>query len=413
MFTSPQNNTMAILVREAEGSPPFADERFCRTLCVESSKYGLRTIVIPILAEYTGGTLLRAYTYHQKEWKAIRMPMIDLVMNRCLNPLSRNTKQQLERYLPHTSTLRQRSWSSALPGKWEVHRALSKSTTLRGLLAPTTRVRSTIPWEIWLARWPKGLFFKPASGTHGKNTFRLSVGGLPFSWIVEGRNRSNEHYVKSFHQATDVSSWLESHQAVQNMIVQPYLELSHHGRAFDIRALVQKNGQGRWTLTGCMIREGAEGSLTSNLHGGGNAYPADAYLTKRYGKDKASSLLQQIKHAAALIPPTLESRFGRLAELGLDFGADVAGRLWLLEVNSKPGRTSFAESDDKRMHALTYTQPLAYARYLLQQHVLADVLCPMKMPNSSSKAGLKRIPIPGSKGPVMPACHGAQGSFSG
>ena len=46
----------------------------------------------------------------------------------------------------------------------------------------------------------------------------------PFSWIVEGRNRRNEHYVKSFHQAPDVSSWLESHQAVQNMIVQPYLE---------------------------------------------------------------------------------------------------------------------------------------------------------------------------------------------
>lgn len=95
MFTSPQNNTMAILVREAEGSPPFADERFCRRLCVESFRYGLRIIVIPIPAQYTEGILQRAYTYHQKKWKAIRMPMIDLVMNRCLNPLSRNTRQRV------------------------------------------------------------------------------------------------------------------------------------------------------------------------------------------------------------------------------------------------------------------------------------------------------------------------------
>ena len=54
--------------------------------------------------------------------------------------------------------------------------------------------------------------------------------------------------------------------------MQPYLDLSHHGHPFDIRALVQ-NKHGRWTLTGCMVREGAEGSLTSNLHGGGKAYP--------------------------------------------------------------------------------------------------------------------------------------------
>jgi hypothetical protein len=47
------------------------------------------------------------------------------------------------------------------------------------------------------------------------------------------------------------------------------------------------------------------------------------------------------------------------------------------------------------MQTLTYTQPLAYARYLLQQHVLTDVVRPMKMPNTSSTAGLKPIPIQG------------------
>ncbi|WP_342555185.1 YheC/YheD family protein [Paenibacillus sp. FSL R7-0652] len=396
MYTSsPKKDTMAVLVREAEGSPLFTDERFCRQLCVESPRYGIRVVVIPIPADLAVSSIRRGYVYHQKQWKNIRIPSLDLVMNRCLRPLSRGARQQLEMYLPLGCSLYQRSWSSALPGKWEVHRVLSRSTTLRGLLAPTSRARRPVPWEIWLARWPKGLFFKPASGTHGRNTFRLSRGETPSAWIVEGRTASNENFCITFHQAEDVSSWLESHQAVQKMIVQPYLELSHQGRAFDIRALVQKNGQGRWALTGCMVREGAEGSLTSNLHGGGNAYPAEAYLIERYGKVRTASLLLQIRHYAALIPPLLESRFGRLAELGLDFGADADGQLWLIEVNSKPGRTSFAEAQDEHMHALTYTQPLAYARYLLQQYVLADVSRPMKMPNSSSKAGLKRIPIPG------------------
>ncbi|MBR2565603.1 MAG: YheC/YheD family protein [Paenibacillus sp.] len=395
MLALSYNNTIAILVRQAPGSPPFTDERFCRRLSVEGPRYGLRIIVIPIPSKLTERSLSRGYTYEQKQWRSVPLQPMALMMNRCLGPLSKNVKQQLEQYLPPGYSLRQRSWSAALPGKWEVHRTLSRCSIIRKLLVPTSRAKSPIPWEIWLARWPKGLFFKPESGTHGKNTFRLSMADIPSVWYAEGRNTNNEPFHLTFHQASDVSSWLESHQAVQKMIVQPYLELSHYGRAFDIRALVQKNGQGRWTLTGCMVREGPDNSLTSNLHGGGTAYPADAYLNERYGEDLAASLLTQISHTASLIPPLLESRFGRLGELGLDFGADVHGQLWLIEVNSRPGRTSFANAEDERMHALTYTQPLAYARYLLQQHILADVSRPMKMPNSSSKAGLKRILIPG------------------
>ncbi|WP_426334427.1 YheC/YheD family protein [Paenibacillus silvae] len=401
MLTSTQRYTMAVLVRETTGAPPFADEYFCRRLSVGSSRYGMRIVVIPIPDSLSEGHIRRGYIYdwkNQKQWRDVHIPTIDLVMNRCLRPLSRRARQQIEACLPPACSLRERSWSASLPGKWDIYQALSGPGPLRKVLIPTSRVRSSIPWESWLARWPKGLFFKPASGTHGKNTFRLSTQETPSAWIVEGRNTDNEYFHQTFQQASDVSSWLESHQAVQKMIVQPYLELSHLGRVFDIRALLQKNWHGRWTLTGCMVREGPEGSLTSNLHGGGTAYPADEYLAERYGTDQAALLLQQIRHSAALIPPLLESRFGRLAELGLDFGADADGRLWMIEVNSKPGRTSFAEAKDEHMHALTYTRPLAYARYLLQQIVLADVSRPMKMPNSSSKAGLKRILIPGGQG---------------
>ncbi|WP_458460241.1 YheC/YheD family endospore coat-associated protein [Paenibacillus sp.] len=395
MFPSSQTKTLAILVRATEGSPPFTDELFCRRLSVGSMRYALQVIVIPILVEATHSPLQWGYVYHQGKWKTVPIASFDLIMDRCLRPLPRNVRQQIEKRGFINGTAQHRYWSASLPGKWEVHRVLSRNPELQAQLAPTTRIGLHIPWETWLERWPMGLFFKPVSGTHGKNTFRLSREASPSTWIVEGRNADNEHFCLTFNHTQAVSSWLALQQAERKMIVQPYLELSHHGRAFDIRALMQKNGQGRWTLTGCMVREGPEGSLTSNLHGGGRAYPAHAYLLQRYGTVRAEALLKSIRQTAALIPTLLESRFGRLAELGLDFGADAEGKLWLIEVNSKPGRTSFAEAGDRRMHALAYTRPLAYARYLLQQHVLTDVIRPMKMPNTSSKAGLKPIPIHG------------------
>ncbi|PKQ92774.1 endospore coat-associated protein [Paenibacillus sp. BGI2013] len=395
MFPTSQTKTLAILVRATEGSPPFTDELFCRRLSLGSMKYALQIIVIPISNDAVHLPLQWGYVYHQGKWNSVPVPAVDLIMDRCLRPISRYVRQQLKEWIPTNGTDQHRYWSASLPGKWEVHRVLSRNPELRSQLAPTTRIGSRIPWETWLDRWPKGLFFKPVSGTHGKNTFRLSRGTTPSTWIVEGRNEDNEPFFLTFNHTQAVSSWLALHQAERKMIVQPYLELSHHGRAFDIRALMQKNGQGRWTLTGCMVREGPEGSLTSNLHGGGKAYPAHAYLLQRYGTIRTETLLKSIRQTATLIPTLLESRFGRLAELGLDFGADAEGQLWLIEVNSKPGRTSFAEAGDRRMHTLTYTRPLAYARYLLQQHVLTDVFRPMKLPNTSSKAGLKPIPIHG------------------
>ncbi|WP_440118306.1 YheC/YheD family endospore coat-associated protein [Paenibacillus sp. QZ-Y1] len=396
MFPSDQTKTVAVLVRAIKGSPPFSDELFCRRLHLESKPFGLNIIVLPVSDGSEEFQLKQGYAYVSGKWKIVPLPTLDLLMNRCLKPLPRKFRQQLQEFVAPIGQHQHRYWSTSLPGKWKVHRALSTDAGLRSLLAPTTLLHSDTSWERWLVRFPKGIFFKPVSGTHGKDTFRLYQGDRDVSWIIEGRNTRNELIHRTFDCPQDVYAWLESYKTGNKMIMQPYLELNHHGRPFDIRALVQKNGQGRWSLTGCMVREGPAGSLTSNLHGGGKAHPAYPYLLNRYGRVHAETLLGTIRETVTLIPTLLESRFGRLAELGLDFGADTQGRLWLLEVNSKPGRSSFAEAGDPRMHTLTYTRPLAYARYLLQQPVLTDVMRPMKMSNTSSTAGLKPVPIHGS-----------------
>ena len=41
------------------------------------------------------------------------------------------------------------------------------------------------------------------------------------------------------------------------------------------------------------------------------------------------------------LPPFIESRHGRLVELGIDIGVDKNGEVWIIEINSKPGRASF------------------------------------------------------------------------
>lgn len=75
--------------------------------------------------------------------------------------------------------------------------------------------------------------------------------------------------------------------------------------------------------------------------------------------------METIDQLSANIPIHLESHFGRLAELGIDFGVDQQGKVWILEVNSKPGRSSFFKIGDVISARKSIENPIGYARYLL------------------------------------------------
>jgi len=70
-------------------------------------------------------------------------------------------------------------------------------------------------------------------------------------------------------------------------------------------------------------------------------------------------------HLALAAAEAAESSFGRFAELGLDFGVEPDGRLWLLEMNSRPGREAFAGFAGGTARTAV-ERPLLYARLLCE-----------------------------------------------
>ena len=112
-----------------------------------------------------------------------------------------------------------------------------------------------------------------------------------------------------------------------------------NGRVHDYRMLVQKNGEGEWELTGCAGRMGAEKSVTSNLHGGGQAVPMHRlmkqWITDEELRDEINATAEKLGISVASF---LEDTYGDLCELALDLAIDKDGRIFLLEVNPKPAR---------------------------------------------------------------------------
>jgi hypothetical protein len=252
----------------------------------------------------------------------------------------------------------------ALPGKAQVHAALGRSPRLAPLLPPTALLAPR-RLAVLLAAHPAGLFLKPAAGMQGRGAAALRP--EPGGGIVRITGRTMQG--RSFEARVPADRLAEAALKLTRgrpYLVQPLLPLrTAADEPFDLRLFAQKDRGGRWTVTGAAVRLGRPGAAASNLHGGGSARPAIAFLAAMLGEQAAARLLDRAKRAALLAAREAERAFGRLAEIGADFGVEPDGRLWLLELNGKPGRAIFAEIGDAEGERLAAERTISYGLRLM------------------------------------------------
>jgi hypothetical protein len=357
-----------------DGACPFGEPVFYRRLCRVAARLGMLAFVFaPDCIDWVKRQV-HGFTYDEasRTWRAGHYPLPDAVYDRWFPPAE--GKARAEPHRLHIRRLHQEGIpfiARGLNGKWDVQRALARDAWIRRHLPATAIVREPADVLGWLNKL-RAVFLKPHAGTHGKGAVRVAHcagGGAAASAAFEARGRDarNAPFTRRFADDRALTAWLADFTAGRRYLIQPYLRLDDEtGAACDIRALMQKDGRGRWQLTGMAVRRGQPGSVTSNLHGGGTAIAVQPYLASRFGPGKGEQLLRALQMLAERIPPVLEQSFGRLAELGIDLGIDQLGRVWVIEVNSKPGRTSFDQLDDRRARMDSVERPLRYARQLIR-----------------------------------------------
>ncbi|WP_151735469.1 YheC/YheD family protein ['Paenibacillus yunnanensis' Narsing Rao et al. 2020] len=356
---------LGIMTGRRNGYPPVAEPEFCSQLCAAAPSYGLQALVFHPEGVDGGSNTISGYTFSGGQWEQTMAAPPDIVYNRGLytDPQEKRAAAAAIASLPRSVP-----WSRGLPDKWNVYRMLRRSRDAAPLLPETRLYTGPAQLGAQLAKRADGVFLKPVNGTHGKRSLHARLSGQKAGggMCISGRDGANGVFHHTFVSLSLGLEWIHHFIGRRRYIIQSYLHLTDSkGHPFDVRVLMQKNGRGVWTLTGMAVRLGGRGGLTSNLHGGGTAVPAPAYLLEEYGGTAAEAMLRELTAAAALLPPLLEASCGRLGELGLDFGIDRGGRIYLLEANSKPGRAVFGLSGDRRAARLAAENPLRYARYLL------------------------------------------------
>lgn len=309
----------------------------------------------------------RGYVYRQVSaergvWASDIYPLPDVVYDRVSSRVSEGkelikaTKSRLtnQPYLKY--------FNPSFLNKWKVHQILMGNPRLYPYV-PETRLLNGENLQEMLRKYPV-LFVKPSNGSLGFGIIKLKRNERgEISYVVNrGRGRLRS-------QAENAEDFLKKTKKIRKdkpYIVQQGLDLAtFRGSPFDIRIIYQKDGQGEWQISKKFVRVAAPGSSVSNLSSGGRAEPSRKVMKYLYSKkDTIEEKNKEIKTLCHMIALTLEKSItGTFGEMGMDIGIDKKGRPWLIEVNSKPRKTTETEYS-KAVIRNTFRRPLEYSVYL-------------------------------------------------
>jgi hypothetical protein len=310
---------------------------------------------------------VRAHIYNPatKRWMRSWTSFPHLIFDRC-------RKQNSERY---AQLLRFREKYRSIPflnrplrNKWIIHETLSEDPDIRVHL-PACQLFSE--YEL-LPKFLKAyglVYIKPIDGTGGRGIVsveRLNSGLC----LLKGRGQKREIIPAKQLTMDQLKEFILSNGLLENHLLHQGIRIAlDNGRVHDYRMLIQKNGIGKWEVTGCACRVGANESVTSNLHGGGQAFPMTTMLKQWLNDErKVRSAIHSAERLAHRVVERLEQQYGRICELALDLAVDREGHVWLLEVNDKPAREVFRQAGELKTYRQTIARPLEYALWLYRQH---------------------------------------------
>lgn len=302
---------------------------------------------------------------HSQGWTAEVAPLPDVLWNRYL----KRDQGALLHWLAQQSIP---FINGTYLNKWETYRWLQQDEALRPHLPETALLNDAEVAFKMLERHP-AIFLKPVAGAAGKGILRGRLDGpglMQLDYISAATGG-----MKQVHVGTEqLDRWLAQGGRKGRYIVQQGLALNaFHGRIADLRVLAQKDGEGRWGVTGMGCRVAGHGRFTANLHTGGQGVPAELLLDAVY-PDAASreQAREEAEELALRAARRVEEAAGPMGELGLDFGIDRRGSIWLIELNGQPGRTIFEHMGRLDLSDLAYLRPVQYAKLLAARKAAAS-----------------------------------------
>jgi glutathione synthase/RimK-type ligase-like ATP-grasp enzyme len=254
--------------------------------------------------------------------------------------------EKLEESIPFTS--------HSIGDKLTVYQSIKESKEFSHYLLPTEQIKKANMVLDRLTHYPK-IVLKPVSGHKGLGLLFIERGQTAFM-VREGSAKTQSSYNRE-----GIIQYLDILIKNDPYLVQPFIQCqTKSGLAFDFRLHVQKNGKGKWVITAVFPRIATPGRLITNLASGGYTAILEDFLAEEFG-DNDYNIKRYLEHFALSCAEHLDKIYDQsLDELGIDVGLDADQKIWIYEVNWRPGTpANFSLELDVAINTIRYAVYLA------------------------------------------------------
>lgn len=299
-------------------------------------------------------TVLAMTKSNSGAWQVRRVPLPTVMHNRAVHRI--NTTEGSLRELRRRGVIVYNYWNNF--SKLAIYRKIRRSRALARYLPHTCRfTQDNLRKYLRL----QSFFVKPDRGSVGKGIVKVER-CAPGVWCAT--RHQNGVTVTDRVETSRLYPYLRRVTGGVWCILQRSIDLlTHDGSPFDVRVSVQRDGAGRWQVTGMVGKVARKGSHVSNVYQGGTVMRLHDLFTGR--PVTSSSAERMLSKAALRIARHLARALPHLADVGFDFGVARSGRPYFIEMNCRDQRYSFKLAGMMTTFRRTYENPVAYGKYLL------------------------------------------------
>ena len=115
--------------------------------------------------------------------------------------------------------------------------------------------------------------------------------------------------------------------------------------------MVQKTDQGLWKSTGIFLKIGRPETVATNYNQGGDIGFSPQTLTKAgFSKAQINRVEEELENLSESLGYVFNKHSTGFQELRLDVALDEYGKIWILEVNTRPQFYPLKQMKDKSMY---------------------------------------------------------------
>lgn len=329
-------------------------------------KMGITTYVLTTKDFKLHAARVLGYTYEPdtETWKAAWFPRPTIVYNRIPQREDERLLRVKRKLIAISRHPGIKLFNRRFFNKWSLFQWLNQSRATRPFIPETKRLtRSAV--LTGLLRKHRLLYLKPVRGKAGVGIMTVKVQpekNMPYRLQIQEEKGSS-----TYHCTTMKRLWgkvrKQSAALGEPYIAQQGIVLATvKDRPFDLRALIQKNGQGKWEVTGIGARVAGDSSITTHVPRGGYIEDPERLLTSIFGRERTARVLAKVRETTLTLARQIErSSHHRLCEMSMDLGVDATGHVWFFEANSKP-----MKFDEPHIRNKSLERIFQYSLYLHQ-----------------------------------------------